>query len=70
MMGDGLMEGCVRVLGVVIMGWDDAKVALIAFCSGPWLLFLTKGRERMYGLKFRYGGCQPFDIFWGVNVQQ
>ena len=26
-------------VGVVIMGWDDAKVALIAFCSGPWWLY-------------------------------
>jgi hypothetical protein len=38
---DGLLVG---VLGmgelVVIMGWDDAKVALIAFCSGPWWLLV------------------------------
>lgn len=37
-MNDG-DEGCWVWVVVVIMGWDDAKVALIAFCSGPWLLF-------------------------------
>lgn len=53
-------ERCVGVW--IIMGWDDAKVALIAFCSGPWLL-ITKGTD--VWAEVSVCGCQPFDIFLG-----